>query len=946
MSGGGAFDDAVAVSVRHFMQLRKMEQAYTPELLEQILDTVLNQQIGTLRPYQAVERDALRAELERRFSVVIEPPRILEGEGEHRVWLPERRADPGTEWPLWNEYRRILLDVRLRPPPVVAELDRTTDEVLGRIEDPTDLDRPWDRRGMVVGQVQSGKTGHYTGLICKALDTGYKVVIVLAGPYNNLRSQVQRRLDEELLQFDTSRPEVPLPTEEGVVLGAPGAGMKIIPLTSQLEDGDFKIQVATHVTVGPGHSPILLVVKKNATILRTLLRFFTTGPGARPDASRNRKVVSGAPLLVIDDEADYGSINTAEVPRDENGEFVQDYDPTRINQLIRELLRSFRQCAYVGYTATPFANIFIHPDQPHQMYGEDLFPESFIVSLQPPSDYMGPKDVFGIGNRPDPLPLVRYVDDYGNFVPDGHRIGYQPPDLCSSVREAMRAFLLACAIRRVRGQRTVHNSMLIHVTRYVSTQKAVADLVRAELDTLRDRLKFGDGAATPPLRDELRSLWEGDFQPTSNVVGRPGEVEAWSDVDAELLPSVEKTHVRIINGSAGDVLDYKQNEAQGLNVVAVGGDKLSRGLTLEGLTVSYYLRTSRKYLYDTLLQMGRWFGYRPGYRDLCRIYTTDSLAWNYERIAAADEELRTEFNDMADRRETPRSYGLRVRTHPGLLVTSAVKMRNSVTIDISYQGNVSETTVFDPSAETVDWNLRETDAFLQGVHEVPVRLPNCWMWNGVPREAVTTFLKKFRTHPDATDVDSRILANFIDQQNGTENLRAWSIALLDRTVSAPDDEEQKDSTAPEVRLSLGGREVTSTRRSPKRNFPGEKVTIGRLVSPRHEALDITDNEWDQAVSRRRDASMPIPDRKTSEVAAFAREARPKDRGLMLIYPLNPRHMELLVRDPSWKGRVRDPRFTLPNPVIGLALSFPGGADTIPLRYTVNPVWLEKERGGN
>ena len=944
MPGSGAFEDAVAVSVRHFMQLQKMEQPYTPELLEQILDTVLNQQIGVLRPYKDVDREELRAELERRFSVVIEPPRILEGKGEHRVWLPERKADPASEWPLWNEYRRILLDIRVRPPPVVAELDRTTDDVLGRLEDPTDLDRAWDRRGMVVGQVQSGKTGHYTGLICKALDAGYKVVIILAGPYNNLRSQVQRRLDEELLQFDTSRPEVPLPTEEGVVLGAPGAGMKIIPLTSQLEDGDFKIQVATHVTVGPGHSPILLVVKKNATVLRTLLRFFATGPGARPDPVRNRNVISGAPLLVIDDEADYGSINTAEVPRDEKGDFVEDYDPTRINQLVRELLRSFRQSAYVGYTATPFANIFIHPDQPHQLYGEDLFPESFIVSLQPPSDYMGPKEVFGIGGGTEPLPLVRYVGDYGTFVPDGHRIGYEPPDLCGSVREAMRAFLLACAVRRVRGQRAVHNSMLIHVTRFVSTQLGVTNLVRAELDTLRDRLKFGDGAATPPLRDELKALWEADFRPTSDAVGRPGVAETWNAVDAELLPSVEKMHVRTINGSAGDVLDYKQNEAQGLNVIAVGGDKLSRGLTLEGLTVSYYLRTSRKYLYDTLLQMGRWFGYRPGYRDLCRIYTTDSLAWNYERIAAADEELRAEFNDMADRRETPRSYGLRVRTHPGLLVTSAVKMRNSVTIDISYQGNVSETIIFDPSPETVDWNLRETDAFLRGIHDRPIRLPGRFVWHGIAREAVTTFLKRFRTHPDATEVDSRLLASYIDQQSGTDNLRAWSVALLDRTVSTQDEEDQKESAAPEFPISLGGCEVITTRRSPKRNFPAEKVTIRRLVSPRHEALDIADDEWQQAESRRRDAALPVPDRKTSEVAAFAREARPKERGLMLIYPLNPRHMEAVVRDPAWKGRLRDPDFSLSNPVIGLALSFPGSADAIPLRYTVNPVWLEKERG--
>ena len=940
-----AFQDAVAVGVRHFMVAREQGMEYTPDLLEQILDAVLKQEIGPLMPYAGVDRDSLRAELGRRFSVVIEPPRILEGKGEHRVWLPERKADPATEWPLWHEYRRIMLDVRQRPPPVVAELDRTTDEVLGRLEDPADLDRAWDRRGMVVGQVQSGKTGHYTGLICKAMDAGYKVVIILAGPYNNLRSQVQRRLDDELLHFDTARPEAPVPSGSAEAPTLPGEGMGIISLTSQREDGDFKIQVATHVTVGPGQSPILLVVKKNATVLNTLLKFFTTGSGAQMDSSRGRKVISGAPLLVIDDEADYGSINTAEVPQDEDGNFVEDYDPTRINQLIRELLRSFRQAAYVGYTATPFANIFIHPAQPHQFYGEDLFPESFIVSLQPPSDYMGPREVFGPGGKgADPLPLVRYVDDYGTFVPDGHKMGYKPVSLCDSVREAMRAFILACAVRRVRGQRTVHNSMLIHVTRFVLTQEAVAELVRDELTAVRDRLKFGDGAAMPPLRDEFKSLWESDFFPTSDTVGRPGTPETWQAVDAELLPSVEKMLVRVINGTAGDVLDYKENEAQGLNVIAVGGDKLSRGLTLEGLSVSYYLRTSRTYLYDTLLQMGRWFGYRPGYRDLCRIYTTDFLAWNYERIAAADEELRQEFNIMADRRETPRTYGLRVRSHPGLLVTSRAKMRHSETIDINYEGNASETTVFDPAPEVVDSNLRETGLFLQGLPGQPVKSTGYLLWSGVPHELVTTYLRKFQTHPDALEVNSRLLANYIDQQGGTDNLREWSVALLDRAPSARDDEERGQPATPDVSVPLGGNLVTTTRRSPKRNFPHEKVTIQRLVSPRHEAVDITAEEWNRAETARRENSRPIPDRQTSEVAQFAREARPAARGLLLMYPLDPRHMEALVRDPAWKNRVPEPGFTLSNPLIGLALSFPGNPDALPVRYTVGPVWLENERG--
>ncbi len=933
------FADAVAVAVRYFMAAVAEGHKNSPELREQILDSILKLQIGPINPYEGLDRDALRSELERRFNIVIEPPKILEGKGEHRAWLLERKAEGTVEWTLWDEYRRILLDVAQRPAPVVADLDRTTDDVLGRLEDPQDLDRTWDRRGMVVGQVQSGKTGHYAGLICKALDSGYKVVIVLAGPYNNLRSQVQRRLDEELLHFDTSRPDAQ-PFADGGVGGVEG-GTRIIPLTSQLEDGDFKAQVATTVSIGPGHSPILLVVKKNARVLSTLLRFFATGPGARQDPGRRRNVVGGAPLLVIDDEADYGSVNTADVPRDESGEFVQDYNPTRINQLVRELLRTFQQSAYVGYTATPFANIFIHPDQPHDLYGEDLFPESFIISLQPPSDYFGPALVFGLGGADsEPLPLVEYVDDYTTFVPDGHRNGYQPPGLCDSVSEAIRMFILTCAIRRVRGQRNVHNSMLIHVTRFVSTQDIVTRLVENEVGSILDRLKFGDGAATPKIRDEIRQLWENDILPTSVALGRTEPPEAWDAVDSELLPSVEKMRVRTINGSAGDVLDYKENQTQGLNVIAIGGDKLSRGLTLEGLSVSYYLRASK--MYDTLLQMGRWFGYRPGYQDLCRIYTTELLVENYQRIARADEELRREFDYMADRKETPRSYGLRVRAHPGLLVTSAVKMRNGITLDLEYQGDVAETTVFDPDPTVVDSNFKETDAFVGGLAGTPEVGAGYLLWRSVPAEAVIHFLRKFQTHPDAVEVDTNLLASYIEAQNQAGELRTWSVALTDRVPSLRDD-EPASSELLEVRASLGGHDILTTQRKPLRHVPGKKVSIRRVVSPRHETVDITEDEWRKADEVRRARSLSIPEEPHTN-AQYAREARPPERGLLIIYPLNPKRMEEIIRDPHLMKRTPDPTFSLSNPIIGLALSFPGSSTAHAIQYTVNNVWWERERG--
>ena len=938
------FRDAQDIAVRLFMAETGRGRENSESLREEILDTVLR-----IPPYSGIDRDALRAELGRKFSIVVDPPEILESGAGHEPWLPERKASD-TRWPLWDSYRDYLLDIKRRPPAVVTDIDATTDEVLGRLEDPLDLQRAWDRRGMVVGQVQSGKTANFAGLICKAFDAGYKLVIVLAGPYNNLRSQTQGRLDEEILGFDTSQ-FLAGKTPDGRI----GVGrmkfreeIQVIPLTTRLEAGDFSVRVAGGIVIGPGQSPILMVVKKNATVLKNVLRFFSTGPSAHPDPETGRNVIAGVPLLVVDDEADYGSVNTAEVPRDPEGHFVTDYDPTAINRLIRQILVTFRQRAYVGYTATPFANILMHPDIPHKDYGPDLFPESFIIGLQTPTDYLSPSMVFGLGgdaeDRAGPLPIVRTVEDYPSFVPDGHKNGFQPVELCHSLKEAIHAFLLVCAARRVRGDKSVHNSMLIHVTRFTITQRAVADLVSAYRTTLQNRLEFGDGDGAS-LRDELRNLWATEFVPKTAAMLPEGPVTPWEKVNEELLPAIRKMSVLTINGTAGDVLDYRNNQDQGINVIAVGGDKLSRGLTLEGLSVSYYLRSSR--MYDTLLQMGRWFGFHQGYRDLCRVYTTHELEDSYRRIAAAEAELRGEFELMAERRETPRTYGLRVRSHPGLLVTSQIKMRHGITLDLDYAGTVSETITFSPDAEVVRRNLAEADAFLRnlppghraadGGHAV---------WTGVPADDVTRFLQRFSTHPDATEANSHLLAQWIAAQEPVGGVRSWTVVLLNRGGDTDRADTAPVEGRPEAERSvtLGGFDVVTTRRSPIRYVPGQRISIRRLVSPRHETLDISDGEW-RAADERRNASGNPPPTKESARAQYAREARPRHRGLLLVYTLDPAHIQDRISGRvNWEFSDKDPSFRLEAPLVGLALSFPGAAPSVPIQYTVNNVWWEREQG--
>ena len=503
----------------------------------------------------------------------------------------------------------------------------------------------------MVGEVQSGKTSNYIELVCKAADAGYKFFVILTGTTNSLRAQTQLRFDEGFLGWDT-RLNLALDSSNkrvgvGTLLGE--HLRRAIPSTDATETGDFNRQIANRFNVRLGGDPVIMVVKKNGSVLRNLTRW------ARSLHSPSTgEPVLDIPTLVIDDEADFASVNTRPVgPGD-------DEDPTVINRRIRDLLRAFDKSVYIGYTATPFANIFIHPDQDQASFGQDLFPRDFLINLPVPSNHMGPTRVFGLPEDPDddtesspPLPVVRSVSDSELHIPGVHKSDLAVDRLPDSLTRSIRAFIIVCAARAARGQQAQHNSMLVHVTRFVSVQNRIADLVRAEIRDLQDRIRYGDGDSPNPITDELRLMWQEGFVPTTLAVRNlhPDLAAAcddlpWGEVRPHLVNSSQKIQVKVINGAARDALDY-WDHPEGLSAIAIGGDKLSRGLTLEGLSVSYYLRASR--MYDTLLQMGRWFGYRPGYVDLCRLYTTDELREFYSHITMATEELRQEFDLMADR---------------------------------------------------------------------------------------------------------------------------------------------------------------------------------------------------------------------------------------------------------------------------------------------------------
>ena len=458
---------------------------------------------------------------------------------------------------------------------------------------------------------------------------------MLAGIHNNLRSQTQLRIDEGFLGFDTQHQRAFDQNNHWIGVGNIHTGVIAHSLTSSLDKGDFTTGAANGLGINFNtNEPIIAVVKKNGGVLNRLLVWLSSHAA---DMTDGRRVIRNKSLLLIDDEADNASINT----RPEND------GTTRINGLIRDILRLFDRSAYVGYTATPFANIFI------PLTEDDLFPRDFIINIPAPSNYVGPEKVFGFepvdedDESDTVLQIIRRVEDHQPLMSGAGEGDGMLPEVPDSLKVAIKSFIVTCAIRRLRGQIRVHNSMLIHISRLIAMQRQLKELVENIFDFYRRGIEMN----VPTIVEELRRVFEEDtdtwksYITTSRQILNSAlsgfdpqiQVHEWSQVLPILNEAASRITVREINGGSADALNYFDHK-DGLSVIAVGGDKLSRGLTLEGLSVSYYLRASR--MYDTLMQMGRWFGYRPGYVDLCRLFISRELNEWFCHITLASEQLR------------------------------------------------------------------------------------------------------------------------------------------------------------------------------------------------------------------------------------------------------------------------------------------------------------------
>lgn len=590
------------------------------------------------------KQEKVRRDIE---SIRIMP--VLRADGAVSSWY-DGPAKAVGEWP---RYRSGLEQGGL-PSGAIEQIDKSTTKVLSLCADPSAYgDR---RKGLVIGYVQSGKTANYAGLIAKAVDAGYRIVIVLAGMHTNLRVQTQKRLERDLGMND-------IVSQRAITWHE---------LTGPETDIGTGLR---HGFLSNRGSVTVMVVKKHEKRLANVAAFLHNVNRDSPDALLER------PVLIIDDESDQATPNT---------QGAKDAIST-INRRVREIWREVRTGTYVAYTATPFANVFIDPDD-----AEDLYPDDFVVALPRPDGYMGADYFFGTERAAGEESELDAVYDLAREVPDdearvlaprGRNLAAFDPAITDSLDRAIRWFILATAIRQLRKGRAQDSSMLVHTTHRTEAHGRLASVIIEHLSALSRDIVAQEGA--------FRAVFEAEIDRVASHRGGE-EVPSWADVWAVASRTARNVQVKIDNGVSTERLVYTEGEPQ--TVIAIGGGTLSRGLTLEGLVVSYFLRTSNAY--DTLLQMGRWFGFRPGYADLVRVWVGPGLLDDYAHLARVERELRDEVQTMSDENRTPREMAVKVLAHPGRLeITSASKMSAAVLAKAGLGGTRRQTIYLDKSAE-------------------------------------------------------------------------------------------------------------------------------------------------------------------------------------------------------------------------------------------------------
>ncbi|GHE49596.1 Z1 domain-containing protein [Sphingobacterium griseoflavum] len=794
-----------------FNNLKKIDGALPQNKIEEeinnnksVVDTIGYEMFGkiisaeNLDPLTDKDWARMKRELETHFDIKMENGILIQGEDQQKRdsnWWTTIEKQKNKKY-YWERYKAYLQDSL--PTEVVKTLDDDTDVVMNNIESPSRSN--FSRYGMVVGHVQSGKTGNYAGLVCKAADAGYKFIVVIAGSMNNLRNQTQERLNEAFVGHTNG-------AQVGV--GKGNIDKNHTPFSLTTVERDFNKQDADRAAQNTNFEtinvPILLVIKKNTTTFKSVISWL--------EKQYKNKILDHA-MLVIDDESDYASVNTKE-----------DEDPTAINKGIRKLLSLFSKSSYVAYTATPYANIFIDHEAENEDYGLDLFPRDFIYALEAPSNYFGARKIFLDSNDKH----LETVSDYEEYIPVKHKKDHEISSLPSSLHEAIQVFLINIAIRNLRGYGKHHNSMMVHTTRFTLVHQRVASLIAKYLERFQKEIVSYGKLDNPQNYSEYIAVLKSTYFKKFDF----NEFE-WNTVIVKLTNIIDSIVVREIHQKATIQLEYRKNIAT--NVIVVGGTSVARGFTLEGLSVSYFLRNT--VFYDTLMQMGRWFGYRMGYEDLCKIYMPADKINQFAEIIQATEQLMEDFKIMSENKWTPSDFGIAIRENPdsALQITARNKQKNvrEFYLSMRLDGKAKETSILSADKKDVDDNINLIKDLIEKLDQPTEFISRSILWRGIKPEIVLDFFDRFKTFKsDPLGLMARMPIEFVKEYVKDRGYM-WDVAFYsgqgDPFISKNNisilKEKRKIQIRSDGKYELKNRQVSSGSSESISLSPGERKEVG------------------------------------------------------------------------------------------------------------------------
>lgn len=742
---------------------------------------------------------------------------------DHIEWYDEYLRKNFNNRPMWQRFYNYALSTGLSSV-VMKSIDKTTDKILEKCENPKRDDK-WSNKGLVVGVVQGGKTTHMIGLCNKAIDAGYRLIVIMPGMLEDLRLQTHERFDAGLIGKDTQSSLDKTISNFTHGVSRYNRKCKVYNFTTANKRGDSVNEVKRLEMLEDG--PSILILKKNPTIIKHLI--------AR--VYLNENAFKKEPILIIDDESDLASINTKNIPNIKN---VSKEDFTSTSLYIRALLSMFNRSAYIGYTATPYANIFQDyreeaekeskltiPWKDKQLgkkleivsfgLGEGLFPKNFICSLPVFSNYIGFEKLFGddffegeayLGNRSLEIIkdyvdkesyklLKRYYDNLkegvpkkNNPKPDTDIVGWLSPfaeknwepikhfDLPNSLKKAVRFFIIGNIVKRIRKISNKHNSMLISVNKHTITNESIRDQIQEYLMYIRS--SYGLGDSDSKIKDDFKDLWQSEFEDNLNNehIHPPREI-LWDEIESLLPDEISKVEPLLITGNE-DYLDYAPNKSS--SIIAIGGQLLSRGITLEGLSVSYFLRKSDNPSADAVTQMGRWFGYRPRYDDICKIYLNQFLLEDFREYYEAEESLRNQFRLMDTKEMLPTDFGLKVpmRNPTASNKARATRLEGFVR---NFSGKRKELIFID--TEKKDENTKVVKKLFDSISKKHEEVHQGKVWKNVDSDIILNFLSSYKSPLGLSKTTEERYIEYIKTCNRYgDELKKWNIGFVENDTGS------------------------------------------------------------------------------------------------------------------------------------------------------------------